>query len=96
MPIVEVLLISTLGALMATDRFNLLHNDARKSLNKVSSSSSFCNRTMYVYFRLLICLFTLVPDRFTLFTPALMFASLTKTVTLDEIISWWFMPINIA
>ncbi|CAM8950626.1 unnamed protein product [Rhodiola kirilowii] len=69
MPIVEVLLISTLGALMATDRFNLLHNDARKSLNKIV---------------------------FTLFTPALMFASLTKTVTLDEIISWWFMPINIG
>lgn len=35
MPIVEVLLICTLGALMATDRFHLLHNDARKSLNKV-------------------------------------------------------------
>ncbi|CAM8953297.1 unnamed protein product [Rhodiola kirilowii] len=69
MPIVEVLLISTLGALMATDRFNLLHNDARKSLNKIV---------------------------FTLFTPALMFASLTKTVTIDEIISWWFMPINIG
>ncbi|KAL9664205.1 hypothetical protein QQ045_019603 [Rhodiola kirilowii] len=33
---------------------------------------------------------------YTLFTPALVFASLTKTVTLEEIISWWFMPVNIG
>ncbi|KAK3221854.1 hypothetical protein Dsin_008879 [Dipteronia sinensis] len=33
---------------------------------------------------------------FTVFTPALMFASLAKTVTLQDIISWWFMPINIG
>ncbi|KAF7074235.1 hypothetical protein CFC21_079136 [Triticum aestivum] len=33
---------------------------------------------------------------FTVFTPALMFASLAKTVTLSDVISWWFMPVNIA
>ncbi|KAL6844935.1 hypothetical protein ACP4OV_025594 [Aristida adscensionis] len=33
---------------------------------------------------------------FTVFTPCLMFASLAKTVTLADVISWWFMPINIA
>ncbi|XP_073012401.1 protein PIN-LIKES 7-like [Typha latifolia] len=33
---------------------------------------------------------------FAVFTPSLMFASLAKTVTLDDIISWWFMPVNIA
>ncbi|KAH9710511.1 protein PIN-LIKES 7 [Citrus sinensis] len=33
---------------------------------------------------------------FTVFTPSLMFASLAKTVTLEEIISWWFMPVNVA
>ncbi|XP_064942278.1 protein PIN-LIKES 7-like [Musa acuminata AAA Group] len=33
---------------------------------------------------------------FTVFTPALMFASLAKTVTFQEIISWWFMPVNIG
>lgn len=33
---------------------------------------------------------------FMVFTPSLMFASLAKTVTLDEIISWWFMPVNIG
>ncbi|KAG6701730.1 hypothetical protein I3842_07G001000 [Carya illinoinensis] len=30
------------------------------------------------------------------FTPSLVFASLSKTVTLQDIISWWFMPVNIA
>nr|XP_045085064.1 protein PIN-LIKES 7 [Aegilops tauschii subsp. strangulata] len=33
---------------------------------------------------------------FIVFTPALMFASLAKTVTLSDVISWWFMPVNIA
>jgi len=33
---------------------------------------------------------------FTVFTPSLMFASLAKTVTLEDVISWWFMPVNIA
>lgn len=69
MPIVQVLLISILGALMATQYWNLLTADARRSLNKVV---------------------------FTVFTPSLMFASLAKTVTLEEIISWWFMPVNVA
>ncbi|KAH9710509.1 protein PIN-LIKES 7 [Citrus sinensis] len=69
MPIVQVLLISVLGALMATQYWNLLTADARRSLNKMV---------------------------FTVFTPSLMFASLAKTVTLEEIISWWFMPVNVA
>ncbi|WOL05325.1 protein PIN-LIKES 7-like [Canna indica] len=33
---------------------------------------------------------------FTVFTPSLMLASLAKTVTLEEIISWWFMPVNLG
>ncbi|KAK8460320.1 hypothetical protein SEVIR_2G313400v4 [Setaria viridis] len=33
---------------------------------------------------------------FTVFTPSLMFASLAKTVTLEDVISWWFMPVNIG
>lgn len=69
MPIIQVLLISMLGAVMATEYLNLLPADARKSLNKIV---------------------------FMVFTPSLMFASLAKTVTLDEIISWWFMPVNIG
>lgn len=35
MPILQVLLISLLGAFMATDYLNLLSADTRKSLNKV-------------------------------------------------------------
>ncbi|KAL5987373.1 hypothetical protein ACLOJK_038538 [Asimina triloba] len=33
---------------------------------------------------------------FIVFTPSLMFASLAKSVTLQDIISWWFMPVNIG
>lgn len=69
MPILEVLLVSSIGAVMATDYFNILSSDTRKSLNKIV---------------------------FVAFTPALIFASLAKTVTLQDIISWWFMPINIG
>ncbi|KAK4790772.1 hypothetical protein SAY86_031185 [Trapa natans] len=69
MPVLEVLLISFLGAFMATSYCNLLPADARRSLNRIV---------------------------FIVFTPSLMFASLAKTVTLQDIISWWFMPINIG
>ncbi|GAB2282907.1 Protein PIN-LIKES 7 [Dionaea muscipula] len=33
---------------------------------------------------------------FVIFTPALIFANLAKTVTLEDIISWWFMPVNVG
>ncbi|XP_012844878.1 PREDICTED: uncharacterized protein LOC105964917 [Erythranthe guttata] len=62
MPIVQVLIISILGAFMATDYLNLLSSDARKSLNKIV---------------------------FVAFTPSLVFGSLAKTVTLQDIISWY-------
>ncbi|KAL0449650.1 UNVERIFIED_CONTAM: protein PIN-LIKES 7 [Sesamum latifolium] len=69
MPILQMLLISILGAFMATDYIKLLPSDARRSLNKI------------VY---------------AVFTPALAFTSLAKTVRLEDIISWWFMPVNIG
>nr|DAD41857.1 TPA_asm: hypothetical protein HUJ06_016180 [Nelumbo nucifera] len=69
MPIMQVLLVSILGALMATEYFNLLNADARRYINKVV---------------------------FVVFTPSLMFACLAQTVTLQDIISWWFMPVNIG
>ncbi|XP_068646864.1 protein PIN-LIKES 7-like isoform X3 [Aristolochia californica] len=69
MPILQVLLISCLGAFLASGYSNILHADARKYMNKVV---------------------------FIVFTPSLTFASLAKTVTLEEIISWWFMPVNIG
>ncbi|KAI5683939.1 hypothetical protein M9H77_05167 [Catharanthus roseus] len=69
MPILQVLIISILGAFLATDKVGLFPADARRSLNKIV---------------------------FMVFTPCLMFASLAKTVTLEDIISWWFMPVNIG
>uniref|UniRef100_A0A5B6ZVX9 Auxin efflux carrier family protein n=1 Tax=Davidia involucrata TaxID=16924 RepID=A0A5B6ZVX9_DAVIN len=69
MPMLQVLIITILGAFMATHYLNILPADARKSLNKIV---------------------------FVVFNPALMFACLAETVTLEDIISWWFMPINIG
>ncbi|KAG6394395.1 hypothetical protein SASPL_144979 [Salvia splendens] len=69
MPILQVLIISMLGAFMATDYLKLLPPDARKYMNKIV---------------------------FMAFTPSLVFASLAKTVNFQEIISWWFMPVNIG
>ncbi|KAM0057450.1 putative membrane transport protein [Helianthus debilis subsp. tardiflorus] len=69
MPILQVLIVSAIGAFMATDYLNLLSNHTRNSLNKIV---------------------------FVVFTPSLIFASLVETVTFEDIISWWFMPINIG
>ncbi|KAE8723151.1 AMP-dependent synthetase and ligase family protein [Hibiscus syriacus] len=69
MPILQVLLISLLGAFLATDYCKLLPEDTRRSLNRLV---------------------------FVVFTPSLMFASLARTVTFQDIISWWFMPVNIG
>ncbi|XP_078151272.1 protein PIN-LIKES 7-like [Carex rostrata] len=33
---------------------------------------------------------------FHVFTPALMFTSLAMTVTIEDVKSWWFMPVNIG
>lgn len=67
MPVLQVLLVSILGVLLATDYLNLLPPDTRKNLNKIV---------------------------FMVFTPALLYSSLAETVTFQDIISWWFMPIN--
>lgn len=69
MPILQVLIVSGLGAVMATDYLKLLPADARKYLNRIV---------------------------FVVFTPALMFASLAESVTFQDIITWWFMPVNIG
>ncbi|GKA47556.1 PIN-LIKES 7-like protein [Tanacetum coccineum] len=69
MPIIQVLIVSVIGAIMATDHFNLLSNNTRRSLNKIV---------------------------FVAFTPSLIFACLAESVTFQDIISWWFMPVNIG
>lgn len=69
MPTFQVLIISVLGAFMATEYWNLLPADARRSMNKVV---------------------------FVVFTPSLVFASVAKTITLEDIISMWFMIVNVG
>ncbi|KAI3665256.1 hypothetical protein L6452_43880 [Arctium lappa] len=69
MPIVQMLIVSVIGAIMATEHFNLLSNDTRKALNKIV---------------------------FVAFTPSLIFACLAESVTFHDIVSWWFMPVNIG
>ncbi|XP_031495517.1 protein PIN-LIKES 7-like isoform X1 [Nymphaea colorata] len=67
-PVLQVLIVSGLGAFLATPYCNVLKDDATKHLNKIV---------------------------FVVFTPCLVFASLVQSVTLEDIISWWFMPVNI-
>ncbi|CAH8389237.1 unnamed protein product [Eruca vesicaria subsp. sativa] len=69
MPVIQVLVISLVGAYLATDRCKLFPAEARNSMNKVV---------------------------FVIFAPALMFANLAQTVTLQDMISWWFMPVNMG
>ncbi|XP_055805890.1 protein PIN-LIKES 7-like [Solanum dulcamara] len=69
MPILQVLIVSGLGAVMATDYLKLLPAEARKYLNRIV---------------------------FVVFTPALMFASLAESVTFHDIVTWWFMPVNVG
>lgn len=69
-PVLEVLLVSGVGALLATQSFNnILSPDFRKTLNKLV---------------------------FTVFTPSLVFSSFSRSVSLQDMISWWFMPVNVA
>ncbi|KAF3564825.1 hypothetical protein DY000_02011999 [Brassica cretica] len=69
MPVIQVLIISLVGAYLATDRCKLFPVEARNSMNKVV---------------------------FVIFAPALMFANLAQTVTLQDMVSWWFMPVNMG
>ncbi|CAL4912376.1 unnamed protein product [Urochloa decumbens] len=69
LPVLQVLLVGSLGALLASNRFNVLTSDARKNINKI----------VYI-----------------VFVPSLVFSSLASTVTLKDIISWWFMPVNMG
>ncbi|XP_065006814.1 protein PIN-LIKES 7-like isoform X2 [Musa acuminata AAA Group] len=68
-PVLQVLLVSLIGAFLASGYVNILSSNARRDVNKIV---------------------------FVVFIPALVFASLAKTVTAKDIISWWFMPVNIG
>ncbi|PWA62867.1 auxin efflux carrier family protein [Artemisia annua] len=69
MPIIQVLIVSVIGAIIVIDHFNLLSNDTRQSLNRIV---------------------------FVAFTPCLIFACLAESVTFQDIISRWFMAVNIG
>lgn len=123
MPIIQVLLISALGALMATQYFdNLLSERFRKSLNKVRDANamqaklnimnlwtptpvqcspfhSFPRRTNtgqtlhdsnltlssnFYFFGLPV-----LQVVFLIFTPSLVFSSFAKSVSLEDMISWY-------
>ncbi|XP_061346097.1 protein PIN-LIKES 7-like isoform X2 [Gastrolobium bilobum] len=38
----------------------------------------------------------MLPVVFLVFTPSLVFASFAKSVSLEDMISWWFMPVNVG
>ncbi|GKA87812.1 PIN-LIKES 7-like protein isoform X1, partial [Tanacetum coccineum] len=65
----QVLIVSVIGAIMATDYFILLSNDTRGSLNKI----------VYV-----------------VYTSSLIFSCIVESVTFQDILSWWFMQVNIG
>ncbi|KAK8968951.1 hypothetical protein KSP40_PGU020130 [Platanthera guangdongensis] len=69
MPVLQLLLIGSLGAFLASGYTNIFPASVRRDLNKIV---------------------------FAVFSPSLVFSSLAKTVTLQDFISWWFMPVNIA
>ncbi|KAK2650909.1 hypothetical protein Ddye_018398 [Dipteronia dyeriana] len=68
MPVLKVLLVTAVGLFLATERVNLLGENARQQLNGL---------VFYVFF------------------PALIGASLADTITLESMVTLWFMPVNI-
>ncbi|PKA52769.1 hypothetical protein AXF42_Ash001750 [Apostasia shenzhenica] len=69
MPVLQLLLVGSLGAFLASGRSSLLSGNVRRDLNKIV---------------------------FAVFSPSLIFSSLADTVTFQDLISWWFMPVNIG
>ncbi|XP_020206378.1 protein PIN-LIKES 7 [Cajanus cajan] len=61
------------------------------SLVGVYMASDYCNNLLSSNFRK-----SLNKIVFIAFTPSLIFVSFAKNVSLDEMISWWFMPVNIG
>jgi hypothetical protein len=66
MPILQVLLISILGAFMATEYLNLLPADARRSLNKVMINAMQCNALCIHTYMIYIYLWQYIQKKLTL------------------------------
>lgn len=67
-PVLKLLLVSTVGSFLALDRVNILTEDASNHLNNIV---------------------------FYVFAPCLIAVNLAETITVETIISLWFMPVNI-
>ncbi|RRT69257.1 hypothetical protein B296_00005664 [Ensete ventricosum] len=89
-PAVQVLLVGLLGAYLASGYSNILLPGARRDMNKVNRSQPKSNQVLYIFVAFIMDLNRELPFQqvvFAVFTPALMFANLAKTVTFQEIIS---------
>ncbi|KAJ7560645.1 hypothetical protein O6H91_04G138700 [Diphasiastrum complanatum] len=69
LPIAKVLVMCSLGLLMATSWINILSPSVRKQLSKLV---------------------------FSLFLPCMIFTNLGAAVTLENLLKWWFIPVNIV
>ena len=93
MPVVQFLLVGLVGAFLASGYSTILSPDARRDINKVNTKKMQCKHVFSLYPNL--CRFLIQTDLFFnqivfyVFTPALIFASLAKTVTFHDIISWY-------
>ena len=95
MPVLQLLLICFIGAILSSNRINVLPPSARKDLNKVKKKGK--KLKLQVIGSLLFKLFHFLDSEtsisckqivFFVFAPALIFGSLVKTITFQEIVSW--------
>ena len=92
MPVLQFLLVGLVGAFLASGYSNILSPDARRDTNKVNMKNA---HDMYFSLSIKLCWFLIqagcsfIQIVFYVFTPALIFASLAKIVTLHDIISWY-------
>lgn len=99
MPTFQVLIISVLGAFMATEYWNLLPVDARRSMNKVGTCvfwyiswflhESDANKYLWLIGSCWVMIYKKMQVVFVVFTPSLVFASVAKTITFEDIISMY-------
>ncbi|KAF5958126.1 hypothetical protein HYC85_005351 [Camellia sinensis] len=87
MPVLKTLLISAIGLFLALDRVNILGAVARHHLNNLGliQNFGFLIRSLHDCEQLV----------FYVFSPALIVSNLSSTIKATNIVSLWFMPLNI-
>ncbi|KAL2644031.1 hypothetical protein R1flu_011618 [Riccia fluitans] len=83
LPVAKLLLTCAFGAWLASKYMQVLTAEGRKHMNMVICSST-C-------FSLIIAAMMV----FLAYTPALVFSKLTNAVTIENIVTWWYMPLNV-